>query len=338
MNSTLESVFAGIDRPSRDLANHPVYSVVPAPKHEGHFVGKDGESHACVLVATSPATGRRHPAIRLENLDVQFDLRCRLRREGQPEKEGIFTVIRCRSRDSELIRHFFSTCDALLSVLGSTPSSDQVATSVERLVSIFQKLQDPASRSLNGLFGELFLISKSANPVRSLTAWRVDDTARFDFSTGPVRLEVKTTAGRVRAHTFSYDQCNPPEATNAVVASLFVEKSPDGLSFRVLMDQVESAVADQPDLAFKLHQVVATTLGSSLRNALSVMFDAELAESSLRFFDLTEVPAIRGDLPERVSDVHFRSDLSDTPELTAAVLADGDPVFAELLPPSPGPN
>lgn len=45
----------------------------------------------------------------------------------------------------------------------------------------------------------------------------------------------------------------------------------------------------------------------------------EVARSSLCFYDITDVPAIRDSLPAGVSDVHFRSDLS---HVTAASIAD----------------
>ena len=61
-------------------------------------------------------------------------------------------------------------------------------------------------------------------------------------------------------------------------------------------------------------------------------FDTKLADSSFRLFDLREVPAIRDPLPNGVSDVHFRSDLSVLPACSIQSLIDRDPVFRNLLP------
>lgn len=49
---------------------------------------------------------------------------------------------------------------------------------------------------------------------------------------------------------------------------------------------------------FKLHEVVMSTLGSSLNEALAIAFDVRLADASLRFFNLADVPAIRGVFPK----------------------------------------
>jgi hypothetical protein len=300
--------------------------------YESYLLGKDRESHACLLVATADQAGRQRAPIRLENLDVQFELRCHLRRNGQAERIGTFTVIRCRCLDKETVRYFLSVCETIVTMVGDRPNGREVASAVHRLAAIFQKTQKPPSRPLNGLFGELYLISRSGNPARAVAAWREDDLARFDFTAGDVRLDVKTTAGRVRAHTFSYEQCNPPPATIAIVGSLFVETAPGGISLSILVEDVRSKIGAHADLVLKLHEVVAGALGEQLNEALATTFDTKLAESSLKFFSLADVPAIRGPLPPSVSDVHFRADLSGSTALSVKSLIDREPIFGDLLP------
>jgi len=202
-----------------------------------------------------------------------------------------------------------------------------MATAVNRLAAIFQRMQKPPSRPVNGLFGELYIIWRSGNAVRTVGAWRTDDTARFDFSDGDVRLDVKATGGRLRTHTFSYEQCNPPPGTIAVVASLLVEQAAGGMALQTMIDEIGARIAAPPDLLLKLHEVVAGTLGASLNEALALRFDIRLAQSSLQFFNLAAVPAIRGPLPTGISDVHFRSDLSAAPALSVQSLVDRDPIF-----------
>ena len=67
---------------------------------------------------------------------------------------------------------------------------------------------------------------------------------------------------------------------------------------------------------------------------MTMRFDERLADSSLRFFSLRDIPGIRGRLPVGVSDVHFRSDLSLVKPLSAQVLISSDPTFLDLLPPT----
>lgn len=328
----LEGIFDAVLAPVSDVPDRPLYAVLPIPGYESYLLGKDREGHACLLVAPRDRPGRPSAPIRLEKLDVQFELRCQLRRGKEPERAGVYTVIRCRVLDRETTRYFLSICGTILGIVGDQPALRDLSAAVQRLAAIFQKIQQPPSRTLNGLFGELYVIQQSARPTVALEAWRVDDGARFDFSTGNLRLDVKTASGRVRAHSFSYDQCNPPPGTFAVAASLFIERVPVGLSLRALLENIETSVAAFPDLVLKLHEVVGATLGVALGDALGVAIDFRLAESSLRFYSLAEIPGIRSPLPVGVSDVHFRSDISMCSPLSPQVLVGRDLGFEDFLP------
>lgn len=332
MHMTLIDIFKGICPPLDGPSNKPLYAVMAIPGHSGYFVGKDKKSLACLLVSTSDQAGKPHPPIRLESLDAQFELRCHLKNVDEPEREGTFTVIRCRDSDIETIRYFLSVCNTLLNILGSQPTRTSIATAVNRLAAIFQKVRLPPARSLNGLFGELYLLLRSRSAVAALSSWRINERSRFDFSSDEVRLEVKASSGRNRVHTFSYEQCSPPSGTVAVVASLYAEQTASGSSLYTIINQIESRVSAHTDLVFKLHETVATTLGANLSDALPRRFDMHLAESSLRFFNMDDVPAIRGTLPAGVSDVHFRSDLSALLPVSMEELINRNPTFEDILP------
>lgn len=332
MPSGLSDIFDTIPSPPNESLEKPFYAVMPVPGHASYYVGKDRESLACLLISTSDNVGRPHPPIRLESLDAQFELRCRLKSASELDRDDTLTVIRCREGDSETTRYFLSVCDTIVRVAGANPTRANIATTVNRLAAIFQRIRQPPARPINGLFGELYVLLRSGNASRALAGWRVDDNARFDFAAGDTRLDVKATGGRNRVHTFSYEQCNPPSGTVAVVASLQAEQAAGGVSLRELIDQIEARVSTHADLVFKLHEMVAATLGASLKDSLSKRFDMRLAESSLQFFGLEEVPAIRGPLPAGVSDVHFRSDLSALTPIPISALIDTDPAFWDILP------
>jgi len=332
ISARLESIFDLLVAPFDEAPERPVYAALPIPGYRSYLMGKDCDGHACLLIATAGAEGRLTPPIRLEKLDVQFALKCHLKRGTEAEQAGIFTAVRCRTLDRETVRYFLSVCDAIIGMMGDGPALRDVSTAVHRVAAIFQKIQNLPARTLNGLFGELYVICQSASPATALAAWRVDETARFDFSLGNLRLDVKTASGRVRAHGFSYEQCNPPPGTVAVVASMFVERVSIGLTLRVLLEQIEESASTFPDLIMKLHEVVAATLGTSLGEALGIAIDPKLAESSLRFYSLAEIPGIRSPLPIGVSDVHFRSDISACAALSPQALLDRDLSFEEFLP------
>lgn len=322
----LEAAFDTVASPESDSGS-ALYAVTSVAGFESYFVGKDVEAFACLLISTAAEPVGAQSPIKLDTIDVQFDLRCQLRKGADAPREGVFTVIRCRSVDRETVRYFLSVCQTVIKLLGDRPTQRGVASAVNRLIDIFRRAQALASRSVSGLFGELYVISCSRNPARAVTAWRMDDAARFDFVSNDARLDVKATTARTRVHSFSYEQCNPPAGTVAVIASLMVERIGGGTSLRSLVDQIERRLAGNADLVLKLREVVASTMGGSLCEALTASFDMALAETSLRFFRSCDIPAIRGLLPPRVSGVHFTADLSS---LEAASLQDLIPQSADL--------
>lgn len=328
---SLESLFDEVAPPEGEDGGS-VFSVVQLPSHDSYFIGKDTNGYACFLAETDSSGPTNESPIRLETLDVQFDMQCRLRAPEADDRQGQFSVVRCLDSNHETIRYFLSVITSMIEFLGEHPSATDLAVAIHRLATIFQKLGRVPTRSVNGLFGELFLISRSARPARSVEAWRADDNARFDFSIGDARVDAKCTTRRSRSHNFSFDQCNPPPTVTAVVASMFVEQISSGLSLRELISQIEISLVPRTDLILKLNDVIATTLGTNLPRSLSVCFDTALTESSLAFYDLRDVPAIRGNLPAGVSDVHFQSDLSNVQPWQVAEVIKACPDMLDILP------
>ena len=332
MAESAVALFDKLTVPEYSETGGPFYVILPMSNHRNYFIGKDSTSFACFLVATVDSGEHQLEPIRLESLDVQFELLCHYQEKPNEKKEKRLTVIRCRAHDKETVRYFLTICDAVAHMLGDKPTQKAVASVVRRLASIFQKMQQVSARTVNGLFGELYLISRSTNPANTLASWRAEGAARFDFVTKRIRLDSKVTELRVRAHTFSYEQCNPPADTFAIVASMFVERSAGGESLRSLADRIAVMVASEPDLVFKLYEVIASTLGTKLKEAMDVSYDMQLTNSSLRFYNLADVPAIRGALSPGVSNLSFRSDLSAVDEISIKTLIKLAPEFKDLSP------
>lgn len=325
----LARIYAGIV-PARMVEPGVSYSVAAIPEMPRYFVGKSTDDAASLLISTGEGDRPRTP-IRLENLEVQFNVPASVRC-GADSSDGIFTIIRCRSGEPGITDYFLTTAEAIVGLLGPEPSELDITRAVNRLTVIFQRLRNSPLRSIVGLFGELFVIYQARDHVEAIRAWRVEETSRFDFAAGDVRLETKTTSGRVRSHTFSYDQCNPPPGTVAIVASLLAERLDEGVTLRTLLGEIEQSVQDHPELVLKLRETVAATLGTGLNDGLGVAFDVRLAQSSLRFFDLREIPAIRSELPPGVGNVQFQSDLSALAALPIRELERRNAAIACFLP------
>lgn len=330
-STSLFTVFEALVDPPDIKGADLTFSARRVPGMPRVFVARDHGSHACLIFDAGPPVGTRFPPIRLANLDVQFAVKCQLIDDAGALVGGHYTIVRCTSPDSEIVRYFYGVGEALLHLVGSRFTHETLADAVNRLADVFQKMSRPASRTLNGLFGELFLILRSNDVARALDAWHADPTARFDFVVDDQRLEVKTVAGRARVHTFSYDQCSPPEGTHALVASLFVEHVAGGLSLERMLDEISDCVGHRPDLVLKLHEMIAEALGAQLAGALLIEFDVRISEASLRVYEAGSVPAVRGVLPGGVTEVHFRSDLSSCVALSVDEIATLEGMFADLL-------
>ena len=333
MNDSLFGLVTEIEAPIGSTTDSRIhYSVREVPGSARYFVGMDARSNAALLVRTGTGGRSRAAPIRLARVDVRFDIPCHIEGQDVPLERRRFTVIRCLDSDRDTVEYFLSVCGAIVRMLGETPTSSQIRLAVHRLVAIFQKTHTPSATTINGLFGELYLISRSRSPRRLLTAWRSDPAARFDFVDGDARFEVKTTSRRIRSHVFSYEQCNPPKGTVAVVASMRIERVARGVTLKRIVEEIGDRVGSETDLLLKLHEVVAATLGEGLGGAMGTCFDEALTRTSLRYYDLAALPAIRGPLPAGVSNVLFRVDLAGLAEIALRAMPRAR-AFWRVLPP-----
>ena len=298
----------------------PTYSVREVEGATSYLVGKDGASRPALLVRTANS-GRSFPAIKLQAFEAYFSVLCTLQDQDSTPTSARIAVIMCPAQDEDTVRFFLSVCGSLIGLVGPEPDPDELWRAANRIASLFQKLLRPPTRSVNGLFGELFTIWRSVDPVAMAEMWRSDPQSRFDFSGDLLRLDIKTTTGRLRSHVLSFEQANPPAGTVAVIASLFVERVGRGLSLGDLLTQLGVILSTKPELLIKLQEQTAETLGNALQPSLEVHFDLALSKDSFRLFRATAIPALRGELPFGVTSVHFTSDFSSVEPVSTAELA-----------------
>lgn len=303
----LEELFGFLRRPEAQDDKYRVFSVHPIPDAPAQFVARTEAYHPAILVEMGQGHMSRAP-IALEHLRVTFNVECRLSL-GDDQRQARMTVVECLSEDEEVRRYFLVVAGRVLKRLGADATADQIGSAIDALASLFQRLSRSPAKDAQGLFGELVVIDQAAEPIVLVEGWRADPEEHFDFAWTGLRLEVKTNSTRQRRHRFSLEQCSPPRGTDGVLVSLFVEKCGGGLSLDSLVLRIEGRIATRPDLVIKLHDCVAASLGLGLVRGLGRRFDERLARGSIRFYDLTEIPAVRGGLPNGVSGVSFISDL-----------------------------
>lgn len=330
LSQILEAIPASPQAPDSQAIR---YHVRPIPDAAGHYFGRTSNGFPCMLLASRDRAARA--PVRLAAIEVSFAVPCRIAIPGEAERMETLTAVSCTSGDPEIQRYFTHICETILRIVGRNPSLRDIIEAVRRLVDLFQKLSRPPRRPVTGLFGELLAIHAAASPWAAVQAWRSTVDDRFDFSIDDLRLEVKGSSTRQRAHSFSLEQCMPPSGTTGILISVFVETSGGGLSLLELMQRIEHQLDGDPDLVMKLQETAADALGASAAAALQMRFDDRLARTSLHIYDLLAVPAVRTGIPPEVSQVRFMSDLSRIPAASIAALVARCPRARELLPARP---
>lgn len=294
-----------------------------------HRIAKDQQGLPALLLSTVPG-GDRSARIRLEHLEVQHGVRCRITAASGEAEEAAFTVVRCRDAEGELMRYFLRVVAPILQVLGPAPSAAAVSRAVASFIELFRALEQPPVKSVRGLWSELLLMRMSRDPVLLLSAWHASPDDRYDFSAARERIEVKSSSQRERSHHFALEQLTPPVGCSVVIASVFIERAGGGTSLSELIEELRSVVCESPELQERLDRVVAATLGRALRTSLAERFDVEVATSSMAFYSGEMVPTIPAPLPWGISDVHFKADLSEAIPVPREVLAGSHGLFGAL--------
>jgi len=288
---------------------------IPGTKHK---LARSVDGAANLLLSVEGGTWPA-PTV-LENLSVRYNLRCQIvGSQGQPTVER-FTVVSCVAGDQLLTEYFLRISAIVLDAIGASPTVDEVREVVDRLVELLRALSTPPTRTIFGLWAELFLISRSKDPVQMASAWHQTPGDLYDFAAGVQRIEVKASGSSLRRHHFSLEQLVPPNDLDVLIASVRVERSSGGSSVMDLIDSIRTRIASVPKLALELERVAASTLGSGWRNGHLDQFDPHVADSSLRLMAASSVPRVSSNLPPEVSEVNFVVDLAGVPQCSSASL------------------
>lgn len=294
-------------------------SAVPIPDSQTHRLAKDANGSPCLLLR-QPRGAVRPAPIHLQNLSISYDVPCNITYSAGAQEEANFTIIKCSNSDPKLFSHFLRIISPIVVALGPSPTSAAVRRAISGLVELFRALTAPTQKSIQGIWGELFVIHNSPDPITVAAAWHRVPEEHYDFTAGPQRLDVKTSSNRRREHRFSQAQLSGPGPSRVIIASLFVERAGGGISLRRLFEQTRQLLVNDAVLLAQLDSSFYSTIGSSWNDAMDESFDWELAEESLAFFDANSVPKVETPVPPGVSDVRFCSDLSAVAPLESSDL------------------
>jgi hypothetical protein len=310
--------------------------VEPIPK-TCHKLGISIEGYPKFFIYTSDTSGISRTKI-LQLISVEYNLPCHLvDDETSTNDEHNYTVLTLRNDNEVLQNEFLDVVTMLLHRMSSIPTKREIAVEVENLVSIFSTINSEPKKTLQGLWAELLVIEQSKYPETLINAWHENPNAKYDFTLGADKIEVKSTSSTERNHHFSLEQLSPTKNSKLLIASIIVRESGKGAGGKTISDlrdmicqRVKSA-----DYTYKVYNVISNTLGKDVVRANDTSFDYVGAIDTLRYYDSRDVPGSgqHNDEPN-VSGINFNSNFTGAPDINDEVSqfdAKDSPLFKSLI-------
>lgn len=300
-----------------------------------HKLGKSDEGYPKFFICINESTSQVKNIIR-ELLTVEYNQKCRIESDDG-QIENTYAIITLHSIERTLQSSFLDIVMTMLNNMKALPSRKELAVEVENLITIFSAIQNPPVKKMQGLWGELLIIEQSKYPDILINAWHNSPNAKFDFTLGRDKIEVKTTSSENRIHKFSLDQLNPSANSRLLIASITVRESGEGnggKSIRNLFDSIYAKVTGSKE-RLHLYEVMAGTIGRDIIKIDSVFFDYTEAIDTLDYFRAQDIPHIdKKDIPAGVTEVKFLSNLSNAPTaftLECAKDYKNSPLFKSII-------
>lgn len=286
------------------------FNAVAISDDSPHRLGISHEGYPIFFIKCS--SSKRITDINLNLFKVLFNRQCSISDNDLSSKiDGVFSIIQLNSLNPDFQKYFLEVVYLLLRRLDDKPSISVLKSEVSKLLSIFTSVKTISKEIVRGLWAELIVIKKSSNPSYLIRSWHIVPEDKFDFNDGNDKIEVKSTNGAKREHTFAIEQLNPNPGAKLLIASMFVVQTGVGKTIFDLVDEISTSINDV-DVLFKLREQVTQTIGSNIDEVAKMYFDEVASLDSLNFYDYSSIPAISlSSIPDYVSGVHFRSDLSN---------------------------
>ena len=171
---------------------------------------------------------------------------------------------------------------------------------------------------VQGLFGELCIISISSNANYLIKSWHTSPNDKYDFNDGHEKLEVKTTDNLERIHSFSMNQTNSFDKT-VIIASVITTQTDMGLSVFDLVKKIQCKLIED-SMNQKLNEIILKTLGSDFKGASRYFFDYKQAIESIKYYNSQDIPMIlSSDLDSRISRVKYDCKIEGIKEMKLKV-------------------
>lgn len=230
-----------------------------------------------------------------------------------PLEEKAFAAVVLERGNDDLLAAFGSMVGILLGALPTEPGNGDLEEFLDDFLKLFAPRSSVDRSAVVGLWGELWLIHSASDPVTLARGWHLETTARFDFSFGDFRIEVKTSERALRIHPVGLSQLEA-QTKPTWLASILVTSDASGMSVTELLSEILNALPVDDRMA-------------TVRKALAILSGDMEAASDFRFSPSGENPLAlipAADIPRviipdgaAITDVTFSVDVTNQ-ALTAA--------------------
>ena len=303
MKQGLESLFNTLNLPKVD--NEGTIEAKAIQGYKQHRIAVDSKGFPLFLINVHMSRDVIDES--LYNIQIQHNKSCEIETENGNRKYS-FSIIKYTGEDAELRSYFFKICEIILPLLGDNPSTTTLINAINKFKELFKSLTEPPKTTLQGLWAELFIISRSKRPKEYINAWHVFPDETIDFTFQNVRIDVKSSTKSNRTHRFNVKQLIPAPNFKSFIISIITEVNSQGISISDLLQDIECKV-DSIDLITKVKSVTYKTLGESSKKISDYFLDDVIASQTLRVYNITDIPIVEK-IHDNIFDVSFRTDLN----------------------------
>lgn len=272
-----------------------------------YLVARDSRSSPVFFIRHHEAPRRgKNLFYDLEGIEAVLDFRAEVLVDDE-SLVGDFAVLRCTSSEGNSQRYFLELCEMLSKLIGEAPTRARIEEGINTLVRMFALRASAPKNTVIGLVGELLFIDQHKNASVCIGSWHRRPNDMYDFAFSNFGIEVKSTSRKSRFHKLTYEQARGLAGKEVYALSIRITELTNGLSGMELLQRVlEQNVLDL-STGIMLWEMVSETLGSDVDKFADFRFSYEAAVSSMTFYNMQDIPAVRGELPTGVTDVTFVS-------------------------------
>ena len=296
---------------SENKASGNFFTVESIPYLENHKLGITKDNRPIFFVQCETDDSIKAIDLNLELIKVQYNRKCKLIQLDSTEIDDCYTLIELKSEVFDLQSYFIEVINLLIKNIGISPTFKILKQEVEKVTKLFSILSKPGIKSIQGIWGELLIISESNDPDYLIKAWHVNSKDKFDFNDGEDKIEVKTTSKENRIHIFSYDQLTPNQNSKLIITSIKTIQTGIGINIPELVDIIKSK-GISTDSLYKMQILIGETLGKDIEKINEIKFDYRQAVDSIRYFESIKIPIIDSkNIPEEISNLKFDCNLEN---------------------------